>query len=142
MSKLLVLVLPIEDQCYWFVCAWVLSILTSTKRSVASVGQEPIHADENASFSTPQIRNFPGPTPITIFDNIARKVLTTCRHEHLVPLLGVCLDPTPMLVYPFVGKSLEWHLKEPERRAALDWRKRLSVALAVSKGLQVGLPTI
>ena len=66
------------------------------------------------------------------------QVLTTCRHEHLVPLLGICVDPTPMLVYPFVGHSLEWHLREPERRAAIGWSTRLSVALAVTKGLQVG----
>lgn len=65
------------------------------------------------------------------------QVLTTCRHEHLVPLLGICVDPTPMLVYPFVGQSLEWHLREPHRRAAIGWCTRLSVALSVSKGLQV-----
>ncbi|CBJ33300.1 serine/threonine-specific protein kinase-like protein [Ectocarpus siliculosus] len=64
------------------------------------------------------------------------QVLTTCRHEHLVPLLGICVDPTPMLVYPFVGQSLEWHLREPQRRAAIGWRTRLSVALSISKGLQ------
>ncbi|CAB1119536.1 unnamed protein product [Ectocarpus sp. CCAP 1310/34] len=64
------------------------------------------------------------------------QVLTTCRHEHLVPLLGICVDPTPMLVYPFVGQSLAWHLREPQRRAAIGWRTRLSVALSVSKGLQ------
>lgn len=67
----------------------------------------------------------------------AGQVLTTCRHEHLVPLLGICLDPTPMLVYPFVGQSLEWHMREPQRRARISWRTRLAVALAVSKGLQV-----
>lgn len=65
------------------------------------------------------------------------QVLTTCRHDHLVPLLGICVDPTPMLVYPFVGQSLEWHLREPQRRAAIGWSTRLSVALSVSKGLQV-----
>ena len=71
-----------------------------------------------------------------------RQVLTTCRHEHLVPLLGICVDPTPMLVYPFVGHSLEWHLREPDRRAAISWSTRLSVALAVTKGLQVGFNPI
>lgn len=69
-------------------------------------------------------------------------MLTTCRHEHLVPLLGICVDPTPMLVYPFVGKSLEWHLREPRRRAAIGWSTRLSVALSVSKGLQVRPPRV
>lgn len=76
---------------------------------------------------------------VLFFVFVFGQVLTSCRHEHLVPLLGICLDPTPMLVYPFVGQSLEWHMREPQRRARIGWRTRLSVALSVSKGLQVSV---
>ena len=65
-------------------------------------------------------------------------LLSLCRHEHLLPLLGFCLDKRARcLVYPLmVGGNLEDAImRTPGSPAAamapLDWRVRLRVLRGV-----------
>ncbi|XP_031491885.1 receptor protein kinase TMK1-like [Nymphaea colorata] len=67
-------------------------------------------------------------------------VLTKVRHRHLVALLGYCLDGNEkLLVYEYMPQGpLSRHLfswKE-EGRKPLDWKKRLSIALDVARGVE------
>ncbi|CAM9235888.1 unnamed protein product [Phaeothamnion confervicola] len=62
-------------------------------------------------------------------------VLTVCRHKNLVQLLGICVGPSPCLVYRFAGRSLAWHLATAGRRLQLSGTARLRVALDVARGV-------
>ena len=69
-------------------------------------------------------------------------LLSLCRHEHLLPLLGFCLDKRARcLVYPLmVGGNLEDAImRTPGSPAAamapLDWRVRLRVLRGVCRAL-------
>ncbi|XP_020256626.1 nodulation receptor kinase-like [Asparagus officinalis] len=71
------------------------------------------------------------------FDNEVT-LLSTIRHENLVPLLGYCCEnDQQILVYPFMSNgSLQDRLYgEASKRKALDWPTRLSVALGAARGL-------
>ncbi|KAF3785578.1 Receptor protein kinase [Nymphaea thermarum] len=67
-------------------------------------------------------------------------VLTKVRHRHLVALLGYCVDGNEkLLVYEYMPQGpLSRHLfnwKE-EGSKPLDWKKRLSIALDVARGVE------
>lgn len=67
-------------------------------------------------------------------------VLTKVRHRHLVSLLGYCLDGNErLLVYEYMPQgTLSQHLfnwKEEGLRP-LEWKKRLSLALDVARGVE------
>ena len=50
-----------------------------------------------------------------------------CRHEYLLPLLGVSLHPHWALVYPYMQNgSLDMHLTDAAHRKALPWQNRVS----------------
>ncbi|CAM9289384.1 unnamed protein product [Choristocarpus tenellus] len=64
------------------------------------------------------------------------EVLSTCRHENIVPLLGVCMEP-PCLVYRLMpNNSLRHHLDKKALRGRLGWRLRVRVTVNVCKGLE------
>ncbi|WOK93781.1 nodulation receptor kinase-like isoform X1 [Canna indica] len=65
-------------------------------------------------------------------------LLSTIRHENLVPLLGYCSEnDQQILVYPFMSNgSLQDRLYgEAAKRKILDWPTRLSIVLGAAKGL-------
>ncbi|XP_050378910.1 nodulation receptor kinase-like [Argentina anserina] len=65
-------------------------------------------------------------------------LLSTIRHENLVPLLGYCNEKDQeILVYPFMSNgSLQDRLYgEAAKRKILDWPTRLSIALGAARGL-------
>ncbi|XP_050205737.1 nodulation receptor kinase-like isoform X2 [Mercurialis annua] len=65
-------------------------------------------------------------------------LLSTIRHENLVPLLGYCCEKDQqILVYPFMSNgSLQDRLYgEASKRKTLDWPTRLSIALGAARGL-------
>ncbi|KAA8532433.1 hypothetical protein F0562_032466 [Nyssa sinensis] len=67
-------------------------------------------------------------------------VLTKVRHKHLVALLGYCLDGNErLLVYEYMPQgTLSRHLftwKE-EGLKPLEWKKRLTLALDVARGVE------
>nr|AAY22388.1 symbiosis receptor-like kinase [Tropaeolum majus] len=71
------------------------------------------------------------------FDN-ELTLLSTIRHENLVPLLGYCCENgQQILVYPFMSNgSLQDRLYgEAAKRKVLDWPTRLSIALGAARGL-------
>ncbi|KAG1347645.1 nodulation receptor kinase [Cocos nucifera] len=71
------------------------------------------------------------------FDNEVN-LLSTIRHENLVPLLGYCCEnDQQILVYPFMSNgSLQDRLYgEAAKRKTLDWPTRLSIALGAARGL-------
>ncbi|KAJ4971615.1 hypothetical protein NE237_004714 [Protea cynaroides] len=71
------------------------------------------------------------------FDN-ELKLLSSIRHENLVPLLGYCCESHQMiLVYHFMSNgSLHDHLNgEAAEQKILDWPTRLSIALGAARGL-------
>ncbi|KAJ0987274.1 hypothetical protein J5N97_005630 [Dioscorea zingiberensis] len=67
-------------------------------------------------------------------------VLTKVRHRHLVSLLGYCLDGNErILVYEYMPQgTLSQHLFNWKNSGLkpLDWKKRLSVALDVARGVE------
>ncbi|KAJ9177458.1 hypothetical protein P3X46_012676 [Hevea brasiliensis] len=65
-------------------------------------------------------------------------LLSSIRHENLVPLLGYCCEnDQQILVYPFMSNgSLQDRLYgEAAKRKTLDWPTRLSIALGAARGL-------
>ncbi|XP_074564666.1 nodulation receptor kinase-like [Curcuma longa] len=65
-------------------------------------------------------------------------LLSTIKHENLVPLLGYCSEnDQQILVYPFMSNgSLQDRLYgEAAKRKTLDWPTRLSIVLGAAKGL-------
>ncbi|XP_057984619.1 nodulation receptor kinase-like, partial [Hevea brasiliensis] len=65
-------------------------------------------------------------------------LLSSIRHENLVPLLGYCCEnDQQILVYPFMSNgSLQDRLNgEAAKRKTLDWPTRLSIALGAARGL-------
>ncbi|KAL0538331.1 hypothetical protein IC582_027346 [Cucumis melo] len=65
-------------------------------------------------------------------------LLSTIRHENLVPLLGYCCESDQqILVYPFMSNgSLQDRLYgELAKRKTLDWATRVSIALGAARGL-------
>ncbi|KAJ6845038.1 receptor protein kinase TMK1-like [Iris pallida] len=67
-------------------------------------------------------------------------VLTKVRHRNLVSLLGYCLDGNErLLVYEYMPQgALSRHIFdwEEEGLKPLDWKKRLSIALDVARGVE------
>ncbi|CAM9856407.1 unnamed protein product [Ectocarpus sp. 4 AP-2014] len=64
------------------------------------------------------------------------EVLSTCRHENIVPLLGVCMEP-PCLVYRLMpNNSLRHHLDDPALRSRLGWRLRVRTTIHMCSGLE------
>ncbi|KAL6909470.1 hypothetical protein ACP4OV_001751 [Aristida adscensionis] len=67
-------------------------------------------------------------------------VLTKVRHRNLVSLLGYCLDGNErILVYEFMPQgTLSQHLFEwnENNLRPLEWKKRLSIALDVARGVE------
>ncbi|KAJ6818239.1 receptor protein kinase TMK1-like [Iris pallida] len=67
-------------------------------------------------------------------------VLTKVRHRNLVSLLGYCLDGNErLLVYEYMPQgTLSRHIFdwEEEGLKPLDWKKRLSIALDVARGVE------
>ncbi|KAJ0988433.1 hypothetical protein J5N97_006789 [Dioscorea zingiberensis] len=67
-------------------------------------------------------------------------VLTKVRHRHLVSLLGYCLDGNErLLVYEYMPQgTLSRHLFDwkEEGLKPLEWKKRLSIALDVARGVE------
>ncbi|XP_020232655.1 receptor protein kinase TMK1 [Cajanus cajan] len=68
------------------------------------------------------------------------KVLTKVRHRHLVALEGHCLDGNErLLVYEYMPQGpLSKHLFEWKEDGSqpLDWKRRLSIALDVARGVE------
>eukprot|EP01041_Mallomonas_annulata_P002292 gene2292-4458_t len=72
------------------------------------------------------------------FEQFTREILVSnWRHEHLLSVLGVCLDPESVcLVYPLVEHgSLQDALNDPQRRSQLNWKLRLRLAIGVTVAL-------
>lgn len=67
-------------------------------------------------------------------------VLTKVRHRHLVALLGYCVEGTErLLVYEYMPQgTLAQHLFDWDKaqEKALPWKKRMSIALDVARGLE------
>lgn len=67
-------------------------------------------------------------------------VLTKVRHRHLVTLLGYCLDGNEkLLVYEYMPQgTLSRHLFNwvDEGLKPLEWKRRLSIALDVARGVE------
>jgi len=71
-------------------------------------------------------------------EQFTREILVSnWKHEHLLSILGVCLDPDSIcLVYPLVERgSLQDVLNDPKRRMQMNWRLRLRLAMGVTLGL-------
>ncbi|XP_051140304.1 nodulation receptor kinase-like [Andrographis paniculata] len=65
-------------------------------------------------------------------------LLSSIRHENLVPLIGYCSEnDQQILVYPFMSNgSLQDRLYgAASKRKTLDWPARLSIALGAARGL-------
>jgi hypothetical protein len=67
-------------------------------------------------------------------------VLTKVRHRHLVALLGYCADGNErLLVYEYMPQgTLSQHIFEHRKLGLkpMDWKRRLSIALDVARGME------
>eukprot|EP00249_Psilotum_nudum_P030446 c43065_g1_i1 orf=268-3318(-) len=67
-------------------------------------------------------------------------VLTKVRHRHLVALLGYCIDGDErLLVYEYMPMgTLSKHLFDwaKQKLKPLDWKRRLTIALDVARGME------
>ncbi|XP_071739515.1 uncharacterized protein [Rutidosis leptorrhynchoides] len=66
------------------------------------------------------------------------KMLTTCKHPHIVTLVGFCDEYLEMiLVYEIpIHESLHEYLLRKEKSKMLTWSKRLRICLDVAYGLK------
>ncbi|KAG8642786.1 hypothetical protein MANES_12G121400v8 [Manihot esculenta] len=99
----------------------------SVYRGTLSDGQE-VAVKVRSSTSTQGTREFENEL----------NLLSSIRHENLVPLLGYCCEnDQQILVYPFMSNgSLQDRLYgEAAKRKTLDWPTRLSIALGAARGL-------
>ncbi|KAL1498891.1 hypothetical protein AB1Y20_013414 [Prymnesium parvum] len=64
------------------------------------------------------------------------RVLSVCWHEHLLPLVGFCLDATPCLVYPLMAGNLESRVVDPPRdQQRFSWQERVRAIRDATRAL-------
>lgn len=65
------------------------------------------------------------------------RLVAKVRHRNLVKLLGCCAEGSErLIVYEYLpNNSLYTFLFDPNKRSHLDWEKRYSIILGVSRGL-------
>ncbi|KAL1523403.1 hypothetical protein AB1Y20_018345 [Prymnesium parvum] len=65
------------------------------------------------------------------------RVLSACWHEHLLPLVGFCLDEaTPCLVYPLMAGSLESRVVDPPQgQQRFSWQERVRAVRDATRAL-------
>ncbi len=62
------------------------------------------------------------------------QVLSACRHENIVPLLGACMDPLCVVYRLMPNNSLRYHLSTLTRRKLMLCPMRVKIAFDVAKG--------
>ena len=94
------------------------SITVAVKRSTHSTNQPIVHS---------QLQRF----------NREIHILTSCRHENIMPMLAACPDPSCLcIVYPFAEKgSLQDVLSDAPRRRLLNYRSRLQICMGACAAL-------
>ncbi|GKA14511.1 protein kinase, ATP binding site-containing protein [Tanacetum coccineum] len=65
------------------------------------------------------------------------KLIFKFHHQNIIPSIGCCEEGDEMiLVYEYANNgSLDYHLKDKNRRRCLTWVKRLKICLGAAKGL-------
>ncbi|KAL1495331.1 hypothetical protein AB1Y20_017186 [Prymnesium parvum] len=65
------------------------------------------------------------------------RVLSVCWHEHLLPLVGFCLDEaTPCLVYPLMAGNLESRVVDvPQGQQRFSWQERVRAIRDATRAL-------
>ncbi|GJV26300.1 protein kinase, ATP binding site-containing protein [Tanacetum coccineum] len=65
------------------------------------------------------------------------KLIFKFHHQNIIPSIGYCDEGEEMiLVYEYANNgSLDYHLKDKNRRRCLTWVKRLKICLGAAKGL-------
>ncbi|PIA27860.1 hypothetical protein AQUCO_07500045v1 [Aquilegia coerulea] len=64
-------------------------------------------------------------------------IISSLQHKHIVPLLGVCLDDSDLiLVYDFLSNgSLEENLHGEKEKHRLSWEQRFNLAIGVAEAI-------
>ncbi|XP_024007713.1 G-type lectin S-receptor-like serine/threonine-protein kinase RKS1 isoform X2 [Eutrema salsugineum] len=65
------------------------------------------------------------------------KLLSKLQHRNLVRILGCCVElEEKMLIYEYLpNKSLDYFIFYEEKRAILDWQKRMKIICGIARGI-------
>ncbi|KAL7615224.1 hypothetical protein Lser_V15G06106 [Lactuca serriola] len=66
------------------------------------------------------------------------KLVSSFNHPNIIPFVGYCDDANEKIIVCkyATNRSLDYHLKDPDRRSCLTWAQRLMICLGAARGIK------